>query len=238
MSYAKHSAAPQASDRAAALIGEHLRFCAELSDGLHALAQPLTILRSAIGLLALSKEADRRNYLELSVRQIDHTCSLFASIQNLVASRLEPAERAPIDLRELLAKAIEVHSPALRGSGIEMVAAKPESLQTVLGDRQRTEQTVSALFEAAVSASSAGDVIAMSATRRDGFLEFTIRSTGKQGISMKSANRLNLSLAKANIEIQQGWYDFAADPFRISFGLPVYELAESGETSLCATQTA
>src|SRR5580698_1814128 len=88
-------------DSVSALREEHERFCAELADGLHALAQPLTILRSAIALLAMANEAgtDGTKYVTLSARQIDRTCQLFSSVQNLLGSRTAAAKQEPIEIQ-------------------------------------------------------------------------------------------------------------------------------------------
>ena len=61
--------------------------CRELDEGLHALAQPLTILRGALGALtmhgAVPPQAARR-YLEMSNTQVDRLCSLLSCLQNLL----------------------------------------------------------------------------------------------------------------------------------------------------------
>ncbi len=56
---------------------------ADIDDGLHALAQPLTILRGALGALALRERIAPQNsrYLEMSMRQIERMCDLISDIQ-------------------------------------------------------------------------------------------------------------------------------------------------------------
>jgi hypothetical protein len=61
--------------------------CRELDQGLHALAQPLTILRGALGALtmrdAVPAQAASR-YLEMSNTQVERLCSLLSGLQNLL----------------------------------------------------------------------------------------------------------------------------------------------------------
>jgi hypothetical protein len=68
--------------------------CRELDQGLHALAQPLTILRGALGALttrdAVPAQAASR-YLEMSNTQVERLCSLLSGLQNL----LDGARSAP-----------------------------------------------------------------------------------------------------------------------------------------------
>ena len=53
---------------------------AELADGLHAMAQPLTILRGAMCALTLREEMEpaNRRYLDMSAKQVDRLCDLMA----------------------------------------------------------------------------------------------------------------------------------------------------------------
>jgi hypothetical protein len=69
-------------------------FCRELDEGLHALAQPLTVLRGALGALtmrgAVRPEAASR-YLEMSNTQVERLCDLLSGLQNLLDGvRSEP----------------------------------------------------------------------------------------------------------------------------------------------------
>ena len=73
----------------------HAWFRRELDEGLHALAQPLTVLRGALGALtmrgAVRPEAASR-YLEMSNTQVERLCSLLSGLQNLLDGvRSEPA---------------------------------------------------------------------------------------------------------------------------------------------------
>jgi signal transduction histidine kinase len=73
--------------RPAAWISEESgRFYADLADGLHALAQPLTILRGSI--MALNSEEitpeRQQHYLDVSKSQVERACALFDAVQALV----------------------------------------------------------------------------------------------------------------------------------------------------------
>jgi signal transduction histidine kinase len=90
--------------RAAAAAGgaEFDRFCTSLADGLHALAQPLTILRSSIAAAgADGVTPDRqRHYLDLSKRQAERACEIFDLLQELAIAGRGPEERGPFDAGE------------------------------------------------------------------------------------------------------------------------------------------
>jgi signal transduction histidine kinase len=86
--------------RPAAWSGEESdRFYAELADGLHALAQPLTILRGSI--MAMSSEEimpeRQQHYLDVSKSQLERACALFDAVQALVIEAQSRAERSAFD---------------------------------------------------------------------------------------------------------------------------------------------
>jgi hypothetical protein len=70
-------------------------FCRELDEGLHALAQPLTILRGALGALTIRgavRPETATRYLEMSNTQVDRLCNLLSGLHNLLDGvRSEPA---------------------------------------------------------------------------------------------------------------------------------------------------
>jgi hypothetical protein len=86
--------------RATAVSGEEVdRFYAGLSAGLHALAQPLTILRSSIAAagadgIELSKQ---RRYLDISKSEVERVCELFGSLQELMIAAQSRAEQGLFD---------------------------------------------------------------------------------------------------------------------------------------------
>jgi hypothetical protein len=212
-------AAPDAVDP------EQARFYADLVNGLHAMAQPLTILRSAIEVLALPQAAaiDQRRYLEISAKQVARTCCMFASLQDLVEVQIIEAKRARFDLWELLAPLVEDQRRFLLTAGIGIASARSGPWAASWGDAARTEQALLAVLKTAGAVSSSGDVIELRAELTDGFVELTLENTRKHGRRMDSSDRLSLSVAEANILSQNGRYAVIEDPFRVSLALPVEE---------------
>lgn len=237
MSFVNRNCTREESAGMMALREEQKDFCADMADGLHALAQPLTILRSAITLMAAAKEngADCTRYMNLSAVQIERTCRLFASLQGLMASRLAEADPELIDMGELLTRVIKERSHTLDSLGIVFSADIPATPATVLGDVQRTEQALSAAFETVISVSSAGDVVQVDSSVSNGFLECAFQSTSRQDNSLKSSDRLNLSLTKANMLSQQGRYELTLEPFRISLALPAHAPEVRDSEAICCT---
>src|ERR1700722_18761428 len=79
------------------------RFYAHLADGLHAMAQPLTILRSSVVASTMPGiDPDRRRrYLNISTQEVERVCGMFESLQDLVIARHVEANCGAVDLEEL-----------------------------------------------------------------------------------------------------------------------------------------
>jgi signal transduction histidine kinase len=187
------------------------------------MAQPLTILRSAIEVLALPQGAnvDQRRYLEISAKQLARTCGMFASLQDLVTAQMIEAQRAHFNFWELLTPLIENQRPLLLAAGVGIAVACAEPWASICGDAERTEQALVALLNLAAALSSRGDVIELRAIPANGFVELTLENTRCHGKHMDSSHRLSLSVAEANILSQQGRYALIEDPLRVSLALPV-----------------
>jgi hypothetical protein len=232
MNCVKHN---ETAGRVAAPADDHARFCADVANGLHALAQPLSILRAAVEMISVSEKTARRRYLDVAEQQMNRTSRLFSALQNLVASETEPAHCTRFDLWELLAPMIEDRKPALRELGIAIAAPRTNAPQPVFADAARTQQAICAVLEIAVSNSTPGDRIEMKSSQSGGFVEFTVTGADNEARRMSSTDRLNLSLAKLNIVSQQGAFDFCEEPFRITLTLPVRESnVRASAENLCA----
>jgi signal transduction histidine kinase len=194
-----------------------------VADGLHAMAQPLTILRSSVA-ASIGPEVDsarRQRYLEMSVQQIERLCGLFECLQDLVIAGQFEAECAPIELCGLLAQVAGDQQPLLQASGIELRAVLPDGPLTVSGDVARTLQALLAGLKVAAALSNSGDIIELSVEIKDKQVELTVRGDRTHTRSLNSSEHLTLSLAQANILSQRGEFECTYDPFQLHFALPL-----------------
>lgn len=208
------------------------RFCSDLADGLHAMAQPLTILRSSTEALKLGPAIDQQRYLEISARQVERTCWLFSCLQDLVsAQRSEPACKV-FDLWELVGASVEGHRKRLAAIGIGLALTETDFATRIRGDAERTGQAVDAVFRSAGAVSSRGDVLEMGVHHRNGFVEVRLENNRSHGKCSNATDRFGLAVAEANILSQQGRYSFVADPFSVSLMLPSEAECEICEQAL------
>jgi hypothetical protein len=199
------------------------RLLAGVADGLHAMAQPLTILRSSVA-ASVAPEFDagrRQRYLEMSVQQIERLCGLFECLQDLVIAGQFEAECAPIELSALLAQVIGEQQPLLQASGIEFRAVLPDGPMSALGDAARTLEALLAGLKVAAALSASGDIVELLAEIKNQFVELTVRSDRTHPRALNSSERLTLSLAQANVLSQSGEFECAYDPFQLRLALPL-----------------
>jgi signal transduction histidine kinase len=198
------------------------RFCATMSQGLHALAQPLTIVRSAVAALSAPgvTAQDQRRYLELTAQHVERTCGLFECLQELVIASQIDVNCELFELSESIANGIEDRTAALRASGIELQLKLPKVLPPVLGDANRTQQALFAALNIAAAISSPGDVVELLVSLRNGFVQLHLQNSRLHGRAINSSQRLSLALAEINIRSQQGKYECTEDPFRVFIALP------------------
>jgi hypothetical protein len=198
------------------------RFCANMAEGLHAMAQPLTILRSAVAACNAPgvTETAQRRYLGLSSQQVERACNMFESLQDLVIANQVEADREPFELAELLNTLAEDKKAEFQSSGIALKLVMRGRL-LVLGDVPRTLQAISATLKILASASSAGALIELVVTARNGSAELILQSRRTCPITLDSSQRLSLALAEANIRSQQGKYAWSEDPFSVFLALPL-----------------
>jgi len=230
----------QEYESSASLAGEEsAKLYLDIADGLHAMAQPLTVLLGTLGNMKLRDrtEHDHRQCLDMSTRQVDHMCGLLSSLRDIVDARLFEAKRSRIDLWETLVPIVEDHLAAHQGSGVEIKMVKPDHSVFVFGDPERTSQAFAAVLKVTASVSSPGDAIQALFQKRNGYLELIVQSEANHGKQLGSSDRLSLSSAAANIQSQQGRYECVESPLRILMSLPSTETVP-GEIGDCSTLVA
>jgi hypothetical protein len=209
------------------------RFFADMAEGLHAMAQPLTILRSSVlSLAAPGLAADHRErYTQISVQQVERACELFDCLQDLlIANQVEPI-CYPFEVSQLFDAVAEDRRKKLDASGVKLKVVAPEGMQPIFGDFSRTLQALLAALKIAIAVSSPGDRVELLAAPRDGRIELTVSNRLAHRRTLNSSERLSLALAEANVRSQRGSFESAEDPFRVSFALPLQGVSPLVETA-------
>lgn len=212
------------------------RLIAEMSSGLHAMAQPLTILRGALWTLSLKRElpAEFARYLDLSNQELDRLCDLMTGLQRLVEAHQSAPEHTKFDVCELAAT---VADDLLAGTGKsgQIVLKKPEEPVYAIGDPARTEHALRIAIKISLAISSADDTIEVMILPRDGHVALVVRNISGGGKQLGSCERFFLSLTQISIVSQNGAYECVLHPFSVTLTLPAHQpgaAATEGRISL------
>ncbi|UOD29525.1 PAS domain-containing protein [Massilia violaceinigra] len=116
----------------------------------HELRNPLAPIGAAAELLKLGKfdEARVRKTSEIISRQVSHMTHLVNDLLDVsrVTGGVVKLDTAPLDLRDIVADAVEQSGPLIRGRGHKLCIHLPPDAGTVLGDAKRLVQIVGNLL--------------------------------------------------------------------------------------------
>jgi hypothetical protein len=206
------------------------RFHANLSSCLHAMGQPLTVLRCTVAASAVQGiPAEKlQRYLGTSAEQVELLCGLFDCFRELVDSNQVGGERSPVQVSQLLSYVVEDRMSSLQASGLAIDVSIPAELHsTMLADMNRSLKALTSVLRIAASVSSQGDVIEVRVAPKNGGVELMVQNERAQRRSFTSLERLTLAVAEANIRSQNGDYVCAENPFSVSMTLAVQSPARN-----------
>jgi hypothetical protein len=190
---------------------------AHLAHGLHAAAQPLTIL-----LASLNEEhtkgmntADLRELAASSAVEVRRVCNLFTGMQKIVlAGSLRP-EVSLLSILPVLTRVAEELSPLFDKDGMSLRSQAPGSCPLVLMNRARTQQALAAVLLVARAHSHGHDTIELLATSSRQAVEIVIQNSNAFIPRLNVEADLSMALAETNIRSQRGSFSLSMQPFRV-----------------------
>jgi len=206
------------------------RLCDDFAFTLHAMAQPLTVLRGALGALSLrgASASDANRYVELSNAQVERLCSLMSGMNMLLADFQTEATCTPTNLGELIAAAAETGDGDARRSAARISIAEVDHRIQILADRPRAEDAIRAVLAAVGGVSTPDDEIYLAVDLRDGFADVTVHAMRADEKKLTSVDRLRLMVAEASVRSQQGIFELCSEPLRISLKFALHDQEDPG----------
>lgn len=190
----------------------------DIAEGLHALAQPLSSLRSAVELMNLLPPGDGERYRRMCATEVDRACEMFACLQGLVSVKMAQLNMSTFDCRELVSSLVVEH-----GLGDQMppscFGAPGVAYGIVKGDLERVRLAFASLLTVLARVRGTDGTLEGSCRLTDEALVFSFKADDASRQRLNSGNRLHLSLARANIVSQDGQFHWQADPFEIRVAL-------------------
>ena len=192
----------------------------DLAEGLHALAQPLSGLRSAVELMNLFPGGDGERYRQMCATEIDRACEMFSCLQGLVSVKTAETKMRTFDCRKLVESLVVEHGLNDRLPSVSP-GAKGLEPGMVKGDLERARQAFASLLTVLARVCGTAGMMEASCRQTDQSLVFSFKAEDVSRQRLNSGNRLHLSLARANIVSQGGRFRWQPDPLEIRVALPL-----------------
>jgi hypothetical protein len=214
------------------LVGVHAELHAGLLEGMHALAQPLTLLRS---LLYLGNPGGSVQLFNDVAAGVEDVCTVVRLMQGLIQLDGVAAQLEEVPVAEVLRSIAEHAEAVLAGTGMRLdlagdlvdqafgtAAARGPRVQS---DRKRTAHALAGMVHVAREAAAGGTNIACVLLRDGNSVTISVGpivpSESFTYASMDEVTRLYLAFARANITSQQATFRVATDPLTMSVTLPL-----------------
>jgi signal transduction histidine kinase len=197
--------------------------CSSLALGIHAAAQPLTVLRAS-----LSKcNTDRMNSRELreltasSAVQVQRVCNLFSCLQQLVMAEGIKPQVSPTPILPLLAYAVDGLDLVFEKNGITLSSVVPDTCPPVLIDRARTLQALSRVLLVVHGLSGVRDTVELITSASADAVQIVVRNLHLSVAAIDPEAKLSLAVAEADLRSQQAGLALSLQPFTVCIDLPL-----------------
>jgi hypothetical protein len=197
-------------------------FWSNLSRGIHAAAQPLTILRASLG----KEQTDRMSLIELrelaasSAREVERVCIYFSFLQQFVISESVKPQLSPMPIEPLVAYATDGVKLLFGRDGMFLTSMVEDGCQPVLVNRARTLQALSSVLLVAHGVSQVQDTIEVIASSSSPHgVKIIVRNANSQIETINEEARLSMALAEANMRSQHARLSWSLKPFSVQIEL-------------------
>ena len=186
-----------------------------LLEGMHAAAQPLTILQACLNKehTRSMSEYELRKLTVQSANEVERLCSLFSYMQQLITIEASKSKILPEQITALLSHVIEGIELIFKESGMHLLCAMPISCPDILIDGCRTRQALSSVLQVVHSISSISDTIEIVPTCSSEMVSVTVTNLQSFVPTLKTEALFHLALAEANIRSQDGRFTWRLQPF-------------------------
>ena len=196
--------------------------CSNLSQGLHAAAQPLTVLLASLS-KAHTNRLNTEELRELTAglsEEVQRVCKLFSYLQELIIAESIKPHLSSTAILPLLVSAVEaVHLLFLR-DGVVLGSTLPESAPLVLINGPRTLRALSCVLLTVHALSSAGDHVELIASPSINGMQVLVRNFSLSTTTTNPEARLTMAAAEANLRSQQAGFAWSHQPFSVLIDLP------------------
>ena len=186
--------------------------------GLHAVSQPLTMLRASFwseGLQAMT-DAELREFVQCSAFEVERACALFDLTRELVNTECLQVNVSLCDLIAILRELSERAIPEYERDGISLRVLLPSGAPPIICDRVRTYKACATALALTRRVSRAGDTVLLSATASNDHMEIVLKNAALGPVALDAEAQLALALTKLVLKKQAASLTCESDPFCVS----------------------
>lgn len=193
-------------------------FCSDLADGLHAVAQPLTIVQNELSPERIERlsEADLRQSISRSAVEMERVGSLFSILRQLIAIERFTPELEHLSSSDLIAESVDGVFRLFEERDIRL-EIKPEGSYSVMAHRKRALQSLSVSLLAACALSKPGHMVEIGARRSSQAVSIDIQNPLLSLNHLDAHNKLIIAMVESSIRSQRGKLVHELRPFAVRF---------------------
>lgn len=193
-------------------------FCSDLAEGLHAVAQPLTIVQNELSPERIERlsESDLRQSVFRSAVEIERVGSLFSILRQLIAIERFTPELESLVSSDLIAEAVDgvLRLYEERDIGLDI---KPDGSYAMMAHRKRALQSLSVSLLTACALSKPGQVVEINTRRMSQGVSIDIQNPVLRLKHLDAHNKLIMAMVESSIRSQGGKFGHDLQPFAVRF---------------------
>lgn len=215
------SVAPKQGSEPSAFASSLDTFCANLSRGLHATAQPLTILQASLGMDTIGKMTaeELRSVVRISAGEVQRVCNYFNLLKQFVQVERARPELVPLPLEALLREAVEGLSLVFQDGGIKLQLDGTDTSAYVLVHQPRIRQAFSGVLLLERALAAPGDTVELVVTPFENVVKVSFRNVQPAVRTLNEEMSLKLALVEANVRSQNGVLHWDLEPLTVDIEL-------------------
>ena len=193
-----------------------------LSQALHATAQPLSILRAGLGnqLLEGMSAEDLRELASSSAIEIERVCNLFNYLQHFVSAESSKPELSAMSISTVVAHDVEGVELLFKQGGISLRTRFPDASQRALINRTSTLEALSSVLLTALGLSRREDTVELSISTDPAVaVQILVQNVNAQVTTLSTEASLAMALAESLFRSQQGTMSWSLQPFAVQIEL-------------------
>jgi len=197
-------------------------FFSNLSQALHAAAQPLSILRAGLGNPYIEEMTleDLREIAVGSAIEVERLCMLFNYLQHFVSTESKKPELIRMPILKLVADAVEGVDLLFNAGGVSLRSTIPATCPLVLINRARTQEALSSVLLSAFKISCRTDTVELIVSADPAAAsQILVQNVDAHVTALSIEVSLALGLAESLFRSQLGTMCWSLQPFIVRIEL-------------------